>query len=47
MPPLQTVDQIIASSTHPVYVIGWNRSPERGDPESAPRRPLRATCCSV
>ena len=36
MPPLQTVDQIIATSTHPVYVIDWNPPSEHGSPESLP-----------
>ena len=36
MPHMQTAGRIIASSTHPVYVIDWNRSPEHGDPESLP-----------
>ena len=37
MPPVQTVDRIIATSTHPVYVIDWNRSSEYGSRESLPR----------
>ena len=36
MPHMQTTGRIIASSTHPVYVIDWNRSPEHGDLESLP-----------
>ena len=36
MPSIQTPDRIIASSTHPVYVIDWNSSPEHGDPGSLP-----------
>ena len=37
MPAMQTPDRIIASSTHPVYVIDWNRSSEHGSRESLPR----------
>ena len=36
MPLLQSVDRIIATSTHPVYVIDWNRSPEQSAPEILP-----------
>ena len=36
MHPLQTVERIIATSTHPVYVIDWNRSSEHGTPEVLP-----------
>ena len=36
MPSMQTVNRIIATSTHPVYVIDWNRSSEHGSPESLP-----------
>ena len=37
MPSMQTPDRIIATSTHPVYVIDWNRSSEHGSRESLPR----------
>ena len=37
MPSMQTPDRIIATSTHPVYVIDWNRSSENGSRESLPR----------
>ena len=36
MPHMQTADRIIASSTHPVYVIDWNRSSEYGAPDGLP-----------
>lgn len=36
MPLLQSMDRIIATSTHPVYVIDWNRSPEQNALESLP-----------
>ena len=36
MPSMQTVNRIIATSTHPVYVVDWNRSPEYGAPQSLP-----------
>ena len=36
MPHLQTPDRIIATSTHPVYVIDWNRSSEHGSPDGLP-----------
>ena len=36
MPSMLTPDRIIATSTHPVYVIDWNSSPEHGDPGSLP-----------
>ena len=37
MPLLQSVDRIIATSTHPVYVYGWKPATERCDLESLPR----------
>ena len=37
MPLMQTVDRIIATSTHPVYVYGWKPATERCDLESLPR----------
>ena len=37
MPSMQTPDRIIATSTHPVYVIDWNRLSEHGFRESLPR----------
>ena len=36
MPTMQTVDRIIATSSHPVYVVEWNRSSEYGTPQSLP-----------
>lgn len=36
MPSMQTPDRIIASSTHPIYVIDWNCSPEHGAPDGLP-----------
>ena len=36
MPSMQTPDRIIATCTHPVYVIDWNRSPEQNSPLSLP-----------
>ena len=36
MPTMQTADRIITTSTHPVYVIDWNRRPEHGSSESLP-----------
>ncbi len=36
MPSMQTVNRIIATSTHPVYVVDWNRSPEYGAQQSLP-----------
>ena len=36
MPAMQTVNRIIATSTHPVYVVEWNRPPEYGAPQSLP-----------
>ena len=36
MPAMQTVNRIIATSTHPVYVVDWNRPPEYGAPQSLP-----------
>lgn len=36
MPHLQTVNRIIATSSHPVYVVDWNRSSEYGAPQSLP-----------
>ena len=36
MPLLQSVDRIIATSTHPVYVYGWKPSTERCELESLP-----------
>ena len=38
MPSTQTVDRIIATSTHPVYVIDWNPPTENGSLESLPRQ---------
>ena len=37
MPHMQTAGRIIASSTHPVYVIDWNRSSEYGELNRLPR----------
>ena len=37
MPAMQTVNRIIATSTHPVYVIDWNRSSEHGELKRLPR----------
>ena len=36
MPHMQTADRIIASSTHPIYVIDWNCSSEHGTPDGLP-----------
>ena len=36
MPHLQTADRIIATCTHPVYVIDWNCSSEHGTPDGLP-----------
>ena len=36
MPSMQTPDRIIATSTHPVYVIDWNCSSEHGTPDGLP-----------
>ena len=37
MPHLQTADRIIATCTHPVYVIDWNRSSEHSELKRLPR----------
>ena len=37
MPLLQSVDRIIATSTHPVYVYGWKPATQRCELESLPR----------
>ena len=37
MPLLQSVDRIIATSTHPIYVYGWKPATERCELESLPR----------
>ena len=37
MPSMQTPDRIIASSTHPVYVIGWNHPQEHDELKRLPR----------
>ena len=37
MPLLQSVDRIIATSTHPVYVYGWKPATEHCELESLPR----------
>ena len=50
MPSMQTVNRIIATSTHPVYVIDWNRSPEHGAPDGLPppvREWLETECPEV
>ena len=50
MPHLQTADRIIATSTHPVYVIDWNRSSEHGAPDGLPppvREWLETECPEV
>ena len=36
MPAMQTPDRIIATCTHPVYVIDWNCSSEHGTPDGLP-----------
>ena len=36
MPTMQTVDQIIATSTHPVYVIDWNHLQKHDGTENLP-----------
>ena len=50
MPHMQTADRIIATSTHPVYVIDWNRPSERGAPHGLPppvREWLETECPEV
>ena len=50
MPSMQTPDRIIASSTHPIYVIDWNCSPEHGAPDGLPppvREWLETECPEV
>ena len=50
MPSIQTPDRIIASSTHPVYVIDWNRLSEYGAADGLPppvREWLETECPEV